>query len=257
MAAPAFARVVGREFHIFRRQWHGSIFSSLVSPLLFLGAIGIGLGGLVEAESGRVDGLEYLDFVTPGMLAAAAMQTGAGFALWPVLGGIKWMRTYHAIVTTPISPANVYTGVVMWSGIRTALYATGFLVVATLLGGVPSLWGFAAVPAAALCGAAFAAPLAAFTATQDTDAAFPIIMRIVVMPLFLFSGTFFPVETLPDALEGLAVVSPLWHGVELCRGATTGSIEFTAAVGHTAALFACAAAGFAWGRATFTRRLTP
>lgn len=257
MSAPAFARVVRREAHIFRRQWRGSVYSSLFSPLLFLGAIGIGLGGLVQQETGQVGGLDYIDFVAPGMMAAAAMQTAGGWSLWPILAGMKWQRTFHAIVTTPLTPAQVYEGVLAWSVLRTALYAAGFLVVATLLGGVPSLWAVLAVPFAALCGLAFAAPLAAFSATQETDAAFPIVMRLVITPLFLFSGTFFPVSELPDGVEWVAALSPLWHGVELCRDATTGSLEWGSVALHSTALLGCALAGFLWGRHTFARRLTP
>jgi lipooligosaccharide transport system permease protein len=106
-----------------------------------------------------------------------------------------------------------------------------------------------------LCAAAFAAPLTAFAGSQETATRFPLIMRIGVMPLFLLSGTFFPVSQLPDALRPLSVLSPLWHGVELCRGATTGSIDLLPAVGHVAVLAACVAGGWLWGTRTFTRKL--
>jgi lipooligosaccharide transport system permease protein len=112
------------------------------------------------------------------------------------------------------------------------------------------------VPAAALCAAAFAAPLTAFAASQETDARFPLVMRIGIMPLFLFSGTFFPISQLPDALQPLCVISPLWHGVELCRGAMTGSIDFWPAVAHVAVLGACVVAGWRWGARSFTRKLS-
>jgi lipooligosaccharide transport system permease protein len=108
-----------------------------------------------------------------------------------------------------------------------------------------------------LCAVAFAAPISAFTATQETDVAFPLIIRLGVMPLFLFSGTFFPVRQLPDALEPLALASPLWHAVELCRSATTGVFEPSSAGLHVAVLAAFTAAGCLWGTRTFPRRLTP
>ena len=110
--------------------------------------------------------------------------------------------------------------------------------------------------AAALCATAFAAPLTAFSATQETDARFPVILRIGIMPLFLFSGTFFPVSQLPEALQRLAWLSPLWHGVELCRGAMTGSIDFFPALAHVAVLGACVVAGWYWGTRSFTKKLT-
>jgi lipooligosaccharide transport system permease protein len=113
------------------------------------------------------------------------------------------------------------------------------------------------VPAAVLGAVSIAAPLAAFSATQNSDAGFAPIFRLVVFPLFLFSGTFFPVSLLPDWGQGLVVLSPLWHSVELCRAATTGRGVGWVDLGHVAALVACIATGAVWGRRTFTRRLTP
>jgi lipooligosaccharide transport system permease protein len=98
--------------------------------------------------------------------------------------------------------------------------------------------------------------MTAFSATQETDAKFPVILRIGIMPLFLFSGTFFPVSQLPDVLRPLCWLSPLWHGVELCRGAMTGSIDFLPAVAHVAVLAACVVAGGRWGARAFTKKLT-
>jgi lipooligosaccharide transport system permease protein len=130
-------------------------------------------------------------------------------------------------------------------------------VVAAALGGVPSLWGVLAVPAAVLGAVAFAAPLAAYAATQDTDLTFPVIMRLGIVPLFLFSGTFFPISQLPAWIRPVSVVSPLWHAIELCRAATSGTPRWAASAGHTAVLAGCVTVGWYWGRRTFSRRLTP
>jgi lipooligosaccharide transport system permease protein len=251
----SMGRVVEREAQVFRHLWRGSVFSSVLTPLLFLGAMGIGLGGLVDESSGDVAGLSYLVFVTPGLLAAGAMQSAASESLWPVMAGHKWMRTYHAMVASPIRAADVYLGELAWTAVRTTIGAVAFLAVAALLGGIPSWWGLVAVPAAVLCACAFAAPLSAFAGTQETDASFPVIMRLGVVPLFLFSGTFFPIEQLPVALQPLAVISPLWHGVELCRMATTGTISWGPATGHLAVLVAVTAVSAWWGVRTFGRRL--
>src|SRR5262249_45725227 len=170
--------------------------------------------------------------------------------------GTKWVRTFHAMVATPVRPADVYGGVVAWTAARAFVGAAIFLVVAAILGAVLSPWGVLAVPAAALCAAAFAAPLTAFSATQETDAKFPLVMRIGILPLFLFSGTFFPISQLPDALQPLCVLSPLWHGVELCRGAMTGSIDFWPAVAHVGVLAVCVGVGWRWGTLAFTRKLS-
>lgn len=253
--APAL-RVVERELLVFGRLWRSVAVAGVLGPLLYLGALGLGLGGLVDERAGRVAGLRYLEFVTPGLVAATAMQAAAGAALWDVMGGTTWQRSFHAMVATPISPADVFTGFVTWICARAGLTAAAFLAVAAGLGGVPSAWGALAVPAAVLTAAAFAAPLAAFAATQLRDTAFPLVQRLVVVPLFLFSGTFYPVDQLPGWLRPLAAASPLWHGVELSRAATTGRGGPGLAV-HVAVLAGCVAAGGWWGRRTFARALAP
>jgi lipooligosaccharide transport system permease protein len=173
------------------------------------------------------------------------------------MAGMKWVRTFHAAAATPLAPRDVFGGWVLWIAARQAMTATAFVVVAAALGAIPSPWGVLAVPAAVLTGLAFGAPLTAFSGGQDSDMSFPLIMRVVVVPMFLFSGTFFPVDQLPEWLLPVAWVSPLWHGVELCRGATTGSLSWWPAVGHTAFLAVWVAVGCWWGVRTFTRRLAP
>jgi lipooligosaccharide transport system permease protein len=150
----------------------------------------------------------------------------------------------------------VLIGYLLWVMIRAIVVSAVFLVVAALLGAVPSAWGVLAIPASALCAAAFAAPLAAYSVTLDSDLVFPVIFRVGVLPLFLFSGTFFPISQLPAGLRPLAAASPLWHGVELARGATTGTLHLGADIVHVAVLLVCVAVGLLRGRRTFRRRLT-
>jgi lipooligosaccharide transport system permease protein len=248
-------RVVEREARVYRSLWRGVAFSTFVQPALYLAAMGLGLGGLVQSHSGHVNGLDYLDFVAPGLLVASSMQLAAGESLWPVLAGVKWLRFYFGVVATPIEPGELYGGWVLWGAIRSVMSASAFLLIAALLGAVPSAWGVLAIPAAALCGAAFASILTAFAVTQETDAAFPMIMRLGILPLFLFSGTFFPVSQLPSGIRWLAWFSPLWHGVELARAATTGQFDALPILGHIAFLVGCVAVGAWFGLRTFTRRL--
>lgn len=248
-------RVVEREARIFRRLWRGPVVLSVITPVMFLAAMGLGVGGLVQDTEGNLAGLTYLQFVAPGLLVANAMQVAAGESLWPVMGGKKWMGTYHAMVSTPLKASDVFGGLIAWNGIRTAMSATAFLVVASLLGGVASWWAPLAVPAAVLCAASFSSLLAAHSIGQDSDATFPLIMRVGVVPLFLFSGTFFPVEQLPGWLQKVAILSPLWHAAELARGATTGRIEALEVVAHTGALLLVIALGWAWGARAYTREL--
>ena len=256
MSLRVSARVVEREARVFSKLWRGSVFSSFVTPVLYLGAMGLGLGSIVDARNRSVDGLSYLVFVTPGLMAAGAVTSSSAESLWPILSGFKWMRHYEAMSAAVPRPADIYNGVVGWLGCHVALTSSAFLMVAAVLGGVPSAWAPLAVPAAVLGALAIAGPFAAFAATQDNDVAFSPLMRLAVFPLFLFSGTFFPVSLLPDWAQWLVVFSPLWHAVELCRAATTGNGSW-ADLGHVAVLCACIAAGVWWGHRTFSRRLSP
>jgi lipooligosaccharide transport system permease protein len=252
----SIAPLLDRELLVFRRIWHAFAFSAFVMPLLFLVAMGVGLGGLVDDRPGSVEGLTYLQFVAPGLMVAAAMQNAAGESLWPVLGGIKWDGRYIAQVASPLSASDVFVGLVAWGAIRATATSTVFLAFAALLGGVPSWWGVLALPATVLTAAAFSAPMAAWAATKDSDAPFAMVMRLGVQPLFLFSGTFFPVSNLPDWVEPLSWANPLWHGAELARHATTGDLQ-TVDLLHAGLLALCVLAGLAAGARTFTKRLTP
>jgi lipooligosaccharide transport system permease protein len=252
---PLAARVAEQQVHVFRKFWRGSVVAYVLNPILFLGALGLGVGGLVDDGKGTVDGITYLAFIVPGLMAASAMNGAAGESLWPVMAGTKWIRTFHAMVATPVGPSDVFFGIVTWTGMRAAIGASLFLAVATLFDGVLSWWAPLAIPATVLTALAFAAPLTAFAATQDTDFRFPVIMRLGVIPLFLFSGTFFPVSQLPEWLQPLCWFSPLWHGVQLCRAATTGVIDGPEALANVAILIAVVLAGAAWGVRSFARKL--
>ena len=249
-------RILERDIRVLGRLWHSWVFSAFVMPVLFLAAMGVGLGGVIDEHRSNVAGLSYLHFVAPGLLVAAVMQQAAGESLWPVLGGVKWDKRYFAMIASPLDPGDVQVGVLAYIALRTLVSATAFLVVATLLGGIISPWGVLALPAAVLCALAFAAPMSAFALTQDTDVVLSVLMRLGIMPVFLFSGTFFPVSVLPPWLRAVPWISPLWHGVELARHAATGEGHAVDLL-HVLVLLAVIALGGAWGRRTFTRRLTP
>ena len=258
MATPNLIRAVDAEALVFR-LWRGDVFTSFVGPLLFLDAMGLGLGRYVDDGTGaaQLDGLDYLVFVTPGLLIASVMQSAAADSLWPVMGGLKWFGSFHAMVSTPLAPGDVFGGKVIWTGVRAGISAVAFMIVAVGIGGIESWWAVLPIPVAVLTALAFAAPLAAYAAACESDQSFSIIMRLGIVPLFLFSGTFFPVSQLPDAVQPLAWLSPLWHGVEPARSFTTGAIDWPITAVHLAILIAIAAAGWRWGVARFTRRLTP
>jgi len=258
MTAPAI-RVVERELLVYRRLWRGFVFSQIVQPALYLLALGLGLGGLITAAGNTVGDLSYLEFVAPGLMAATVAQSATGESLWPVIIGTTWMRLYHGMVASPMRAIDVYLGNLVALGIRFATSSAVFLAIAVALGAVPSPWGLLAVPAATAGALAVAAPLTAFAATQENDRSFSLIIRFVALPMFLFSATFFPLSQLPAWLQPLAWISPLWHSVELCRYATTGSWGDggpVSATAHALILVAYISLGCIWGSRTFTERLT-
>jgi len=239
----------------YRRVWRGTVVTSIVNPVLYLGALGVGLGSLVNKSSGESLGVPYIDFVAPGMLAAAAMQIATMEASWPVMGSFRWTRQYFAMIATPLGVRDVVLGHQFFMLARIAATSAIYLVVIAAFGGVDSWWGVLTLPAAVLIGAAFTTPFAAYAATRDNEAAFVPINRFVVLPMFLFSGTFFPVTQLPLALEWVAYATPLWHGVDLCRELTLGDVHLWRALGHVAYLSAFAVVGLVWAYRTYARRL--
>jgi lipooligosaccharide transport system permease protein len=240
----------------YRRTWRGSIYSSVLNPLLYLGAMGLGLGKLVNQHgTANLGGVSYLLFLAPGLLAAQAMQTGIGECTYPVLGSVKWNRTYQAAAASPLRPGDIFRGHQLFVTMRLVMNSAAFLAVMAAFGAVRSPAVIWTLPAAVLTGLAFAAPVEAWAITQNKDAGFSVVFRFILIPLFLFSGTFFPVTQLPAWLRPVAYATPLWHGVALCRGISLGTLTAGDALVHTGYLVAVTAAGLAVGRRTYLRRL--
>ena len=240
----------------YRRTWRGSIYSSVLNPLLYLGAMGLGLGTLVDAH-GRADlgGVSYLAFLAPGLLAAAAMQTGVGESTYPVFGSVKWNKTYQAAVASPLRPSDVFHGHLLFVTLRLTMNSALFMAVAAAFGALRSPWVIAALPVAVLTGLAFAAPIEAWAVTRQKDTSFAVIFRFGLIPLFLFSGTFFPITQLPAWIRPVAYATPLWHGVALCRALSLGTADLGGALVHVGYLAAVAAVAIAVGNRTYRRRL--
>jgi lipooligosaccharide transport system permease protein len=241
----------------YRRTWRSGVVNGVLSPVLFLAAMGVGLGGLVSSQSAspNLDGVSYLVFLAPGLLAANAMQVAVQESTYPVMGAIKWIRTYHAMLATPLGVIDVLLGHLIWMAVRLLMVSTIFLAVMAAFGTTESWTAVFALPAALLTGVAFAAVVAAFSATRDNDSGFTMLFRFGVMPLFLFSGTFFPISQLPGWLEAIAYATPLWHGVDLCRSFVLGDAELWPTVGHVSYLVAMTAVGVALASRTYRRRL--
>src|SRR5215207_780048 len=256
LSVPLALRSYEYQLFQYKRTWRGSVVSTVLFPVLFLASMGLALGSLVDSSASRgVDGLPYLVFLAPGLLAATAMQTGVGESTYPVMGAIKWFKTYLAMLATPLGVLDVLVGHLLYIAARVLLGSAVFLAVMVLFGAVSSPLALLALPAAVLTGMAFSAPVVAFAATTENDAGFAALFRFVVTPLFLFGGVFFPVEQLPPVLEQLAYVTPLWHGVALSRGLALGTATAGGVLLHVLYLSAWIAVGSWLAARAFQRRL--
>ena len=241
---------------VYRRIWRSSIWSSVLGPLFYLGAMGLGLGTLVDKHgTAGLGGVSYLAFVAPAILASGAMNTAMGEASYPVFGSVKWNKIYVAAQASPLRPGDIFRGHLMFMTMRITMNAALVTVYMWALGATRSAWVLLAWPAATLTGLAFAAPIAAWAVTVQSENNFAYMFRFGMMPLMLFSGTFFPLSQLPGWLRLLAYVTPLWHGVNLCRMLSLGDIDMPVALANIAYLTALAATGIWAGACAYRRRL--
>jgi lipooligosaccharide transport system permease protein len=258
-SAPGWALAVRELRHWltnYRRTWRGTIYSGVLNPLLYLTAIGVGLGTLVNQHgTAKLGGVSYLAFLAPGLLAATAMQTAIGESTYPVMAAVKWRRTYQAAAATPLRPADLFHGHLLFTTLRLLLNCAAFLAVMAIFGAAGSLWALAALPVSVLTGLAFAVPVEAWAIRVTKDTSFAMIFRFGMIPMFLFSGTFFPVSQLPEWARPIAYVTPLWHGVVLCRSLSLGTATVGGALVHVAYLSALVAVGLAAGHRAYRRRL--
>jgi lipooligosaccharide transport system permease protein len=258
-STPASIRVWEAQVVTVWRAWKSSALLSMLQPLVFLGGMGFGVGALVDERAGStaaLGGLGYLAFLGPALMATTAMQTATFEASYPVMDGFKWRRAFEAMTATPVSPRDVVDGMVLWWVSRILVGVTG---VALVLAVIPTTRGWGLIPAAlgaTLCGMVFATAMGAWASTRESEASFAAVQRFVIIPLFLFGGAFYPIDSLPSALRPVAWLTPLWHGVELTRGLTTSEISLAATLGHIAYLSALTLVGYLICRVTFHRRLT-
>jgi lipooligosaccharide transport system permease protein len=238
----------------YKRVWRGTAVTSVITPIVYLLALGVGLGVFVDRSTDLPNGISYLEFVAPGLLAATAMQLATFESSWPVLSAIKWDRQYHAMLATPLRVRDVMLGHQAYFAFRLFLTATIYLIIITAFGAIESPLGVLAVPVTVLVGLSFSAPIAAWAAHAQNEVSFVAIFRFVILPMFLFSGTFFPISSLPTPLEVLAWFTPLWHGVTLCRDLTLGTVSW-GDLGHLAYLVGFVTVGLLLARMTYRKRL--
>lgn len=230
-------RLVERNFLVYKRAWIVFL-TGFLEPVLYLFSIGIGVADLVdkfELPDGTLVG--YTEFVAPALLAAAAMQGALFDATFNIFFRMKYAKLYDAVLATPLRPWDVATGEVTWALLRGTAYSAMFVVVMVAMGLTSSWWTVLALPAAMLIGYAFAGAGMALTTWMKSWQDFEYI-QLVVVPMFLFSGTFYPLDTYPTGLQWIVQATPLYQGVVLCRGFATGSVgwELLVAVGYLAAM---------------------
>jgi lipooligosaccharide transport system permease protein len=239
----------------YRRIWRATLVSSVVTPVVYLLALGVGMGSFLGDIEFRGQTYPYFEFVAPGLFAATAMQIASFEASWPVLAAIKWNRQYHAMLATPLRVRDVAFAHQGFIASRMLTTATVYLVVIAAFGAVESPLAIFAIPVAVLVGVAYSAPIAAWAARTQNEASFVSIFRFIILPMFLFSGTFFPIDQLPRVLELFAYVTPLWHGVSLCRMLVLGEVVPWLALAHVAYLTTWVVVGFLGSLYTYRRRL--
>jgi len=230
---PLAGRLVFRNVVVGRRQWL-LIVSGFFEPVFFLLGIGIGVGSLIGAVRYQGELVPYKEFVAPAMLAAAAMNGAVYESTINVFAKLKWGKTYEGILATPLGVRDVALGELIYALMRGGIYAAGFVVVMLAMGLIASWWAILAVPAAILVGAAFAAVGLIGVTFMRSWADFSLI-ELVTLPLFLFSATFVPLTDYPPAAQWIVPLTPLYHGVELLRALTLGTVSWATLV-HVAYL---------------------
>jgi len=238
-----------------RAFWWSILIVGVLTPLLYVLALGVGLGAVVDRHSDALD-VKYIVFVAPAFLTAAALQIAAADASYPVMAGFKSQRTFHGMAATSLTTRQISDGQLLWVGFRLLANSALYLAIMACFGGTQRWAVLLAVPAATLTGLAFAAPVMAVAATASSEGqVFNVLFRFVVTPMFLFSGTFYPVAQLPEWGRWLAYISPLWHGTELARDAGIGGISVLAVLGHVLYLVALLIVGIGLARWRFRVRL--
>ncbi len=217
-------RLVERNLFVYKHGWL-VILSGFFEPLFYLLGIGFGLGALIGTISGPGgQEISYQLFVAPALLASSSMNGAIAESTFNFFFKLNYNKTFTSILSTPLSPGDVAVGELIWALIRGGLYAIGFMIVMLVLGLVVSPWVVLAVPAALLVGFAFGAVGMAATSFMKTWQDFDFI-QLVILPLFLFSATFYPIETYPEALRVVVQLTPLYQGVDLIRSLTVGAIS--------------------------------
>lgn len=231
-------RVWQRDLTIFRKFWKPALFPNFIEPFFYLAALGLGLGAFIQ----DINGQDYILYIAPGLLASNAMFAASFEATFNTFVKFKIDRVYDAIVSTPVNAEDIVMGEYLWAGTRAFLYGTSFLIVLVALGLVSSWWAILLPPFIFLMGLMFSVMGMLFTSLIQSIDFYAYYFTLIVTPMFLFSGIFFPIDDFPAPVPQLAWFTPLYHAVNVCRGLATGPspsilIDVAWVVVFTGALF--------------------
>jgi len=251
--------VAEHRFRVMRSYAQTVLFTAVGSPLIYLYAMGVGLASLVDGNLGdnAVNGVSYLAFLAPALLASSAISVASEEFTYPIMLGFKWNPTFFGMNASSIQPGQIINGIVISVAARMLITCAIYYVFMLVFGAVPGAFGVVAVFVALLTGLAFGALLMAYTITlKDDTGQLAMVQRFVILPMTLFSGTFFPLDLLPPYLQWIGWVSPLWHGTELSRVFAYGMPEpIWLSIVHVLYLVALLVVGWVWSRRLTVRRL--
>jgi lipooligosaccharide transport system permease protein len=240
----------------YKRNWKATVISSIGMPVLYLIAMGVGFGSQVPPNA-VTDHLSYLQYLAPALLATGAVQTATGDATFPILSGFKWQKVFFSAASSPITPAQVCDGQLVWITLRLFGSGLAYLAIAAAIGAVTGPGILLSLLFGVLTGLAFGWLVVAYAASMkgESGAGFNPLFRFVLVPMSLFAGTFFPITQLPAWIRPVAWITPLWHGTELARGAEFGTLSLWPTVGHVVYLLALIMVGWALSRWRFRVQL--
>ena len=241
-----------------RAYWPVLAAYGVLVPVLYLLAMGLGLGTLVDSHTGNVAGVGYLMFVGPSLLVTTVVMECVSEFTYTVMGNFTWHRIYYGVAATPVSPTMIALGELFAVAARMTAQGAVFTLILLVSGNTSSPWAWLMIPIGTLSAMSFGAPLLAFSATRERDDfSFSFIERFVVMPMFLFAGTFFPLESMPRYLQWIGWISPMWHGTQLARAASFSlPLSWPAILAHLGFLVVTTSVGTWFAIRQFRRRLT-
>lgn len=239
-----------------RRAWAGLLISGVLNPVFTMLALGFGIGSQIDDATsfGTVD---YLHFVGPGVLAGSAFVQGGFASLWPTMSALRWEGSYQNVVRTPAGAVEVLTGHLLWLWLRITVSSYLFLLVLLLSMGWTGPSALLGPVVAGLTAVSVGAPICAFTSRRETDQGFALVSRLIITPLFVFSGSLTAVDTLPGLIERIVQVFPAFHGIELTRDLINQTTDVSSAVRHLVVLALWIVIGWAAAIPGFRRTLTP